>query len=120
MKREDLLAEMKKSVGTQEPVYFFEKMVDVFTLLFDRIDRLESDLHRVKIQSALSIQWEPKLASDMLTAQINVLRQDKDTYFNELSALKKAFSEDQVTQSYEQFIEFWMDILGWHPFLEYQ
>jgi hypothetical protein len=120
MKREELLSEMRQCIGTQEPIVFFERMVDTLDLLFDQIDRLESDLNRVKIQSALSIHWEPRLASTMLANQINVLRQDKDTYFNELSALKDAFVEDKVTQSYEEFTKFWMDVLGWHPFLEYR
>src|SRR5271166_3760678 len=110
MKREDLLADMKKSCGTQEPVVFFEKMVDVFTLLFDRIDQLEVDLDRVRTQSALAIQWEPKMASSMLANQINILRQDKDTYFEELSALKKAFVENKVTQNYSDFCAFWMEV----------
>lgn len=120
MKREDLLADMRKCCGTQEPVVFFEKMVDVFTLLFDRIDQLESDLSQVKTNSALGIQWEPREASTMLARQINILREDKETYFEELAALKKAFVEDRVTQNYMDFCNFWMDTLGWHPFLDYQ
>jgi hypothetical protein len=100
MKREDVLKEMKEAVGTKEPIAFFEKMVDVFDLLFSRIDQLESQLNRVKTQSALAIQWEPKVASDMLAKQVEVLRQDKDTYFNEINALKKAFAEDRITQNY--------------------
>jgi len=120
MKREDLLAEMKKSVGTQEPVFFFDKMVDVLGLLFDRIDVLESELRRVKVHSAMAIQWEPRLASTMLADQINILRADKETYFDEISELKQAFVEDKVTQNYNDFCNFWIDALGWHPFLEYK
>lgn len=120
MKREDLLKEMKESVGVKEPVEFFTKMVDVFGLLFDRIDQLTSDLIAVRINSGLAIQWEPKVASDLLSAQVEILRQDKETYFNEISALKKAFAEDQVTQSYQSFVKFWQEVLGWHPFLNYK
>jgi hypothetical protein len=120
MKREDLLAEMKKGIGNEDPIVFFSKMIDVFSLLFDRIDFLERDLRRIKIQSALAINWEPKVASDMLADQINILRQDKDTYFTELSTLKKAFAEDKVTQNYDDFCNFWIEVLGWHPFLEYK
>jgi hypothetical protein len=120
MKREELLAEMKGCIGTQEPVVFFEKMVDVFDMLFDRIDELDAEVHRVKLQSALAIQWEPKMASAMLAGQINFLRQDKDTYFNEITELKKAFVEDSITQNYNDFCEFWTRTLGWHPFLEYK
>lgn len=119
MKREDLLKEMKDSVGNKEPVEFFAKMVDVFSLLFDRIDQLENNLQHLKIQSSLAIQWEPKIASDMIAKQVDVLRQDKDTYFNEITALKKAFAEDVVTQNYHEFCKFWLDTLGWHPFLDY-
>jgi len=118
MKREDVLKEMKESVGTKDPIEFFAKMVDVFNLLFDKIDNLEKSLKRVKTQSALAIQWEPKVASDMLAKQVQVLRQDKDTYATEIETLKKAFAEDVVTRNYEDFCNFWVDTLGWHPFLD--
>lgn len=116
MKREDLLKEMKESVGTKDPIVFFEKLVGVFGLLFDRIDQLEANLKKIKVQSALSIQWEPKVASDLLAKQVDILRKDKGTYFNEINALKKAFAEDQVTQTYAEFCTFWQDTLGYHPF----
>jgi len=119
LKREEVLKEMKEAVGTKEPVEFFAKMVDMFSLLFDKIDGLESDVHRLKTHSALAIQWEPRVAADMLAKQIEILRQDKVTYFNELSALKKAYAEGKVTQSYTEFCQFWLDTLGWHPFLDY-
>src|SRR5215472_9221306 len=100
MDRKKLLQEMKDSVGTQNPVVFFEKMVDVFNLLFDRIDSLDARLRETHLNSTLAIQWEPRVAQTMLTHQINILREDKDTYFDEISKLKKAFAEDRVTQSY--------------------
>lgn len=76
----------------------------------------------VKTFSALAIQWEPRVASDMLASQITRLRndKDKDMYVTELTELKKAFAEDSVTQSYELFCSFWVKVLGWHPFLEYK
>lgn len=120
MKHEDLILEMKKCVGTQETVVFFDKMADVLNLLCNQIDKLQINLNKVKINSALSIQWEPKLASSMLSNQINILREDKDTYFEEISELKKAFVEDLVTQNYNDFCKFWQDVLGYHPFLEYK
>lgn len=120
MKREELLKEMKSIIGTRDPVEFFGKMVDVFGLLFDRIDQLESDLHRVKVQSALAINWEPRVASDMITAQIQMMAHDKDTYFNELAAFKKAFVENKVTKNYDDFCSFWVETLGYHPFLDYK
>lgn len=120
MNRQDIIREMKAVVGTREPLVFFDKMTDLFTLLFDRIDKLESDLLSVRVNSALAIQWEPKLASDMLVAQVDILREDKETYANELSSLKKAFAEDKITQSYPKFVAFWQETLGWHPFLNYR
>jgi hypothetical protein len=120
MKREDLLKEMKESIGIQDPIVFFGKMIDVFTLMFDKIDSLEKDLKQAKLQSALAIQWEPKLAADMIAKQIEILRQDKDTYFNEISFLKEAYAAGIVTQSYKEFVEFWDNVLGYHPFLDYK
>lgn len=120
MKRQDLLKDMKDSIGTKEPVEFFDKMVDVFNLLFDKIEGLEKNLHDVKVHTSLSIEWEPRVAADLLVKQIDVLRQDKDTYFAEITALKKAYAEDLVTQNYNVFSQFWLDTLGWHPFLDYK
>jgi hypothetical protein len=120
MKREDLLKQMREAVGTKDPIEFFSQMVDAFWMLFDQIDLIKSELISVRFNSALAIQWEPKLASDMLAEQVNILRQDKETYFAELTALKKAFAEDKVTQSYQEFCKFWQDTLGWHPFLNYK
>lgn len=118
MKREDLLKEMKDACGTKDPIEYFAKLTDVLGMLFDRIDHLEKKLGRVKTQSALAIHWEPKVASDLLAKEVEVLRQDKDTYFNEIDALKKAFAEDKVTQNYADFCSFWQETLGWHPFLD--
>lgn len=121
MNRQDLLKEMKESVGTKDPIVFFGKMVEVFNLLFDQIDYLKNEMLAVRLNSALAIRWEAKLASDMLSAQVDVLREaDKDTYFNEIAALKKAFAEDKVTQNYADFVAFWQETLGWHPFLNYK
>jgi len=120
MDREVLLKDMKASVGTQDPIVFFEKMVDVFTLLFDRLDEMEVEIKKANMKAALAIQWEPKVASSMLFVMIEDLRQDKETYFDEIAALKKAFVEDKVTQNYSDFCVFWEDTLGWHPFLDYK
>jgi len=120
MDRKSLLKEMKESVGTQEPVVFFAKMVDVFNLLFDRIEKLEYDLIETRMNAALAIQWEPKVARAMITNQIDILRENKDSYVEEISALKKAFIEDKVTQNYNEFCSFWEGTLGFHPFLDYK
>jgi hypothetical protein len=119
MDRNTLLKEMKAGIGTQDPIAFFEKMVDVLGLLFDRIDELELDVKKVRLQSALAIQWEPRMAATMITTMIDELREDRDTYCEEISQLKKAFVEDKVTQNYTDFCTFWQEVLGWHPFLDY-
>lgn len=119
-KREELLADMRGMIGTQDPVVFFDKMVDVFDLLFDRIDELQIESKKISLKSALAIQWEPKLASTMLSIMIQDMRSDSETYFEEISALKKAFLEDKVTQNYNDFCFFWEETLGYHPFLEYK
>ena len=120
MKREDLLKEMKDMIGKKDPIVFFESMVTVFGLLFDRIDQLENNLKLVKNQSALAIQWEPKVAASMLAEKIQLLKADSDTYFTELVELKKAYTEDRITQNYNEFCEFWQNTLGYHPFLDYE
>lgn len=117
---EELLAEMRSCVGAQEPIVFFEKMVDVFGLLFNQIDQLKFEINKANVKATLAIQWEPKLASTMLASMINDLRSDKDTYFDEITALKRAFVEDKVTQNYTDFCSFWEETLGYHPFLEYK
>lgn len=123
----DLLKDMKDGIGTKDPIVFFEKMVDVFSLLFEKVDKLESDvanvqstLEKVKNNSALSIQWDERLADDMLLDQIKILREDKETYHAELSAFKKASMEGVVTKTYLSFVEFWLNTLGCHPFLNYK
>ncbi len=120
MKREDLLAEMRKSIGTQDPVVFFEKMVDVFDLLFNQIDQLKFDVNKANIKATLAIKWEPRVASQMLVDMIHDLREDKDTYSEPLAELNKAYAENIVTLNYDTFCNFWEDVLGYHPFLKYK
>jgi len=120
MKQRPLLSSMKESIGTKDPIVFFTHLVDAFGALFDQIDHLEEELRRVKVNSALAIKWEPKVASAMLAEQVEALRENKDNYFQELAALKVAFAENKITQSYDQFCQFWLETLGWHPFLDYK
>lgn len=120
MNRDTLLNDMRASIGTQAPTVFFEKMTDLFELMFDHIESLESDNRRLKTLVPLAIQWEPKVAANMLVQQIDVLKQaDKDTYATEIQALKVAYAENRVTQEYADFCQFWQDTLGYHPFLSY-
>lgn len=120
IKHEALIKEMRESIGIKDPIVFFGKLTDVLSLLFDRINSLELSLDKVKRQSTLAIQWEPKVAQDFLALQIEALRKDKELYFNELSLLKKAYTEDLVTQNYKDFVDFWINTLGFHPFLDYK
>jgi len=119
MNREDVLKEMKEMIGNKDPIEFFDKMVDMFGILFDQLDRMALELKLVNIKSALAIKWEPKAASSIISTMIDSLREDKETYFDEISKLKKAYAEDTVTQSYELFCQFWVDVFGYHPFLNY-
>lgn len=120
MDYKSLLKDMKASIGTEDPIKFFDKMVDVFAILLARIDELEKSAKQSRLQSALAIQWEPKLASSMLSNMIDKLREDKETYCEEISQLKRAFVEGKVTQNYYDFCNFWQEVLGWHPFLDYK
>lgn len=128
----ELIDKLKESVGNKEPIEYFECLTGAIEMLIDanivqsemiielQKDNLaiKSQLNRIKTQTALAIQWEPKVAASMLGKQIDILRQDKDTYFNEIDILKKAYTEDRVTQNYHDFCKFWTETLGWHPFLD--
>lgn len=119
MKREDLLKDMKESIGTKDPLEFFDKLTDVLTLLFDRIDQLEESVNKAGTHAVAASHWDPRLAADMISAEVKKLRDaDKDVWANEINALKIAFAEDKVTQNYEDFVKFWQDLLGFHPFLD--
>ena len=76
MDRKTLLKDMRESIGTREPIIFFEKMIDVFTLLFEQNEKLEKDLAATRMNATLAIQWEPKVARAMITEQIDVLREN--------------------------------------------
>jgi hypothetical protein len=120
MDRKTLLASMKNSVGTQAPTVYFEQLTDLLGMLFDRVEGLEEELHQVKTHSALAIQWDPKVAANMLAEQIEKLKAaDKDTYAWSIIDLKRAYADDRVTQEYSDFCQFWLDTLGFHPFLDY-
>ena len=128
----DLIDKLEGSIGIVDPIVYFKTLTEAIKMLLEwdviqkeaitelREDNLKmrSQLHQIKTQTALAIQWEPKVAASMLGKQIDILRQDKDTYFNEIDALKKAYTEDRVTQNYHDFCKFWSDTLGFHPFLD--
>lgn len=120
MDRATLLKEMRSSIGTQAPTVYFEKMTDLLGMMFDHIENLEDDNKRLKSLVPLAIQWEPRVAANMLVDQIETLKKvDKDIYATEIQALKVAYAEDRITQEYADFCKFWQDTLGYHPFLDY-
>lgn len=118
MTKEDLIKEMRECVGKKEPIEFFNHMITVFDRLFDDIESLNKELQDLKTRSALSIQWEPRVAASMISDRITDMR-GNDLYKDEVAELKKAYSEDRVTQNYHDFCEFWVNTLGYHPFLDY-
>lgn len=120
MNRDALLKEMRDCIGTQNPTVFFEKMTRVFELMFEHIEGLELDSQRLRTLVPLAIQWEPKVAANMLAQEIEHMKKaDKDAYATEIQVFKVAYAEDRVTQEYADFCKFWQDTLGYHPFLDY-
>lgn len=121
MNHKDLLKEMSDSVGVQEPVHYFLQLTQVLGLLFDRLDQVEKEVQLVKTYTALAIEWDPKVASNMLAEQIKKMRSqvDRDVYLVEIAALQVAYATDIITQEYASFCQFWQDTLGYHPFLDY-
>ena len=120
MSKENLIKEMMETIGDKDPILFFQKLTLLFERLSIQMDEIQDDLDKVKTNSALAIAWDPKVASDLLSHQIDVLRQDRDLYHDQLSDLKKAYVEGLVTQDYITFVNFWVDTLGFHPFLNYK
>jgi hypothetical protein len=120
MDKKQILDEMKTMIGNKDPILFFEKMTSLFEALSNQMDSLEKSLDKVKTNSALAIAWDPKVANDLLSHQIDVLRADKELYHEQLSEVKKAYVQGIVTQDYNTFVNFWLDTLGYHPFLNYK
>ena len=122
---QSIIHDMNDAVGTKEPIEYFKSLTSAVEVMFNlllvqdrQLQLLREELQKVKTQSALAIQWEPKVAAEMLSKQIDVFRKDKDTHFHELGVFKKAYTDDRVTQNYHDFVEFWSNTLGWHPFLD--
>lgn len=117
------LNKMRASVGTQDPTLFFKDMVEVFSLLFDKLDSVENTLKKVKLNSAMAIQWDPAIASKMIVDEIEFLRKEgnllgTNMYDIEIKHLKEAYMGTQQVASYSNFVHFWKEELGYHPFLE--
>lgn len=117
MKYKSIIDNMKGAIGTKAPIHFFESMTELFTIMFDKLSKIENDLVKLKINTALSLQWDPRVANEMLIEQIEFLKKDKETYHAELAACKLAYSQGIITKDYSSFVEFWIDTLGFHPFI---
>lgn len=126
MNRQDLLKQMKDSVGTKEPTAFFTQMVDAFDLLFDKIDVLEKEIKRAQLNSVLAIHWDQRIADTMVNDEIVYLRKmgkqadGINLYVDEIDMLQKAYMDKLAISDYSRFCKFWQELLGYHPFLEHR
>lgn len=125
MNKTDLLKEMKESIGTKDPEVFFTKMTDVFSLLFDELQSLNEELTRVKLNSAMAIHWDERIALKMIDDEIQHMRlTGKDPllggniYQDEINAFQMTYMGSDTVKSYTTFCKYWQEILGYHPFLE--
>ena len=124
MNRKDLLKDMKGSIGTKDPLVFFGKMVDVFELLFDRLESLENENYKVKLNTVMLMNWEPNVAAGMVSEELKFLRttgkqtDGTNMYQQEIDELKNIHTAPHHLQNYVSFVKFWRDLLGYHPFLE--
>lgn len=123
MNRDALLKEMRESIGTKDPVVFFEKMVDVFDALFEQINFLRTEVQDTKNFLTLAIEWDPKVANSMLVRTIADLRSKGDdgagvnVFHEEISSLKKMMMTGEMTTDYQTFCKKFVETLGYHPFL---
>lgn len=124
MNRADVLKEMKESVGTKEPTVFFGKMVDVLTMLFDKVDSLEKSLQKTQVNTVMLMKWDQHVVANMIGEELNFLRTSgkqpdgTNMYQQEIDTLTNAYLYNKYTQDYAAFVTFWKDLLGYHPFLE--
>ncbi len=123
MNRQDLIKEMRASIGTKDPVIFFEKMIDLFDALFEEMTFIRSEVQDTKNFMALAIKWDAKVANSMLVRTIMELRVKGDDgtniniFHEEISVLKKLMITGEMTVDYDTFVKKFTEILGYHPFL---
>jgi hypothetical protein len=118
MQYKQILKEMKESIGTRDPVEYFDKLTDCLSALFDEIEKLNESNYKFKQLTTLAIKWDPKVASELIIIETKKLSNNKEFYGDLINTLKEAYNANEVTQSYEEFCTFWQDTLGWHPFME--
>ena len=123
MNKDSLLKEMRESIGTKDPIVFFEKMIDAFEILFNQIDHLRVEVQDTKNFLTLAIKWDPKVANSMLVRTIQDLRVKGDdgtgvnVFHEEISQLKKLMMNGEMTADYDTFCKLFIETLGYHPFL---
>jgi predicted RNase H-like nuclease (RuvC/YqgF family) len=124
-KIELIITNLKDSIGSKAPIEYFSNLTLLLEQLTNhilkqesQIEQLNSKLNNMKIQMALAVHWEPKIALNMIEDKIEILRKDKELYSNEISILKQAYAEGLVIKDYDSFSKFWLDNLGYHPFIE--
>lgn len=125
MNPKDVIKNMKESIGTKDPEVFFSHMTDMFVLLFDRLDSVQTELRRVQLNSTMAIQWDPRLALNMIDDEIHHMRttgkdplQGGNIYEDEIRILQTVYMNAPSLNNYSSFCKFWQDTLGYHPFLE--
>ena len=122
----NLLSKMESSVGTEDPIEYFKLLTQAIGELYSSNLLLKDQLNKIERNSALSIMWDEQIALTMLSQEIDRLRasDDKDLYFDILKDLKTAYTltstPSSVTCNYQRFCQFWIDKLGYHPFLNYR
>lgn len=121
MNKDALIKEMKDCIENKTPVDFFSKLTDVLSHLCSKVEKLESEVAKARVTSALAIKWDSRFALAIIEDQIDFLR-NADALFHkpQIDELKKAYKEDVVTQSYDTFCAFWQDVVGVHPFMHYE
>jgi hypothetical protein len=121
MNKDALNKDLKNCVDNKTPLDYFNKLTDVLSYLCNKIERLEGEVAKARITSALAIKWDSRFALAIIEDQIEFLRNnDIDFYKSQIDELKKAYKEDLVTQSYDTFCAFWQDVNGVHPFMHYE
>lgn len=121
MSKDILIKDLKDCIDNKTPVDYFNKLTDVLSYLCDKVEKLENEVSIARTVMALAIKWDSRIALSMIESEIKCLRKNNhDFYKPQIDELKKAYKEDIVTQSYETFCAFWQDVIGVHPFLDYE
>ncbi len=121
MQKDVLIKEMRECIENKTPVDFFNKFTDALDHLFSEIEKLKSEVAKTRVTSALAIKWDSRFALSIIENQIEDLRSSNLVFYKpQIDELKKAYKEDIVTQSYDTFCGYWQDVMGVHPFMNYE